>query len=61
MSANIQTLFWHTVSIMTQMRQVQVNTMEVPSAPYVGGMSASEIDTEVEVGQRYERGGEGTT
>ena len=43
--------------IMNQMRWVQVNTMEGPSAPYVGGMSTSKMDTEVEEDQRLRRGG----
>ena len=34
-----------------------MNTMEGPSAPYVGGMSTSKTDTEVEEDRRLRRGG----
>ena len=38
---------------MNQMRQVQVNTKEGPSAPYIRGMLTNSLDMEVRVGQRY--------
>ena len=41
--------------IMNQMRWVQVNTMEGPSAPYIRGMPTNSLDMEVEVSWRYQR------